>query len=66
MLVLQRYPGQSIWVGDNIQITILGNSNGVTRVGIEAPREVRITRDEIKDTEPRHEQRSVITQTHPA
>ena len=47
MLVLQRYPGQSIKIGDEVVVTILGNNQGSTRVGIEAPRSIHIVRDEL-------------------
>ncbi len=48
MLVLQRRPGQSIRIGKNIQITILRNSNGNTHVGITAPTEIKILREELQ------------------
>jgi carbon storage regulator CsrA len=48
MLILQRHPGQSIWVGKDIQIVVLGHSNGITRIGINAPVELTIVREEIK------------------
>lgn len=51
MLILQRYPGQSIWIGKDIQVIVLGHFNGVTHIGIEAPHEIKIVRDEIKDKE---------------
>jgi carbon storage regulator len=48
MLILQRRPGQSIQIGENIQITILRNSNGSTHVGIKAPTEIKILREELR------------------
>lgn len=64
MLILQRHPGQSIWIGENIQVTILGNTKGITRVGIKAPKEVNIIREELCVREPEYGQKSVITQTY--
>lgn len=52
MLILQRYSGQSISIGKDIQIIVLGHFHGVTHIGIEAPPEMKIIRDEIKDKEP--------------
>ncbi len=51
MLILQRCPGQSIWIGNDIQIVVLGHSNGITRIGINAPPDVTIMREEIKTKE---------------
>jgi carbon storage regulator CsrA len=47
MLILQRHPGQSIWIGKDIQIVVLGQSKGITRIGINAPPEFSILREEI-------------------
>ncbi|MDQ0851547.1 carbon storage regulator [Arthrobacter sp. B3I9] len=47
MLVLTRKPGEQIMIGDGIVITVLeGRGDGV-RIGIEAPRGVRIQRKEV-------------------
>lgn len=48
MLILQRQPGQSIWIGKDIQIIVLGQSKGLTRIGINAPPDINIVREEIK------------------
>lgn len=48
MLILQRYPGQSIQVGKDIEIVVLGNTKGLTRIGINAPPNINIVREEIK------------------
>ena len=49
MLVLNRKPGESIIVGDNIEIKILEIQDGKIKIGIEAPRDVSILRKEIYD-----------------
>ncbi len=51
MLILQRQPGQSIWIGKDIQIIVLGHSKGITRIGINAPEELVIVQEEIKPKE---------------
>ncbi len=48
MLVLLRYAGQSIHIGDDITVTILGERHGGIRVGIDAPSKVKIMREELK------------------
>ncbi len=47
MLVLARKLEEAIRVGDEVRITILEIRGGRVRLGIEAPRHVRIRRDEI-------------------
>ena len=49
MLVLSRKPGQKLQIGDNITITVLEVHGHVLRLGIEAPREVRVLRAELQD-----------------
>jgi carbon storage regulator len=48
MLVLTRRQGESICVGDGIVITVLSTENGRARIGIKAPRDVRIDRTEVR------------------
>ncbi len=47
MLVLTRKKGQKLIINDNIEITILETRGEVVKIGIEAPREVTIFREEI-------------------
>jgi len=54
MLILQRHTGESVWIGDNIKITVLGNVKGVTRIGITAPQKINIVREELRNTEKAH------------
>ena len=49
MLVLTRRQGESIVIGHDIVITIVEIKGGQTRIGISAPREVQIHRQEIFD-----------------
>lgn len=54
MLVLSRKERQRICLGDNIVVTIVRVSGDNVRIGIEAPKEVRIVREEIEDRLPVH------------
>lgn len=47
MLVLSRRVGESIVVGDDVTVTVLEVRGDVVRVGIDAPRSVRVHRAEL-------------------
>ncbi len=47
MLVLTRRPGESIVVGQDIVITVIEIKGGQVRIGIDAPREIDVYREEI-------------------
>jgi carbon storage regulator len=46
MLVLTRAAGESVVIADNVVVRVLGSSSGKVRIGIEAPAEVSIHREE--------------------
>lgn len=48
MLVLSRKVGERILVGDHIRITVVRLTNGGVRLGIEAPNEMPVLREEVK------------------
>jgi len=48
MLVLSRKVNQGISIGDNIHITVLRIEGGRVKLGIEAPHEVHVDRDEVR------------------
>ena len=49
MLVLTRKPGERLVIGDNIVITVVEVKGDNIRIGIDAPREVKVYRGEIYD-----------------
>jgi carbon storage regulator len=62
MLVLSRRPGQSILIGKDIEIVVLGSDGVQVRVGIRAPREVTVLRRELlKQVEEENRRASVGT-----
>ncbi len=50
MLILTRKTGQGFTIGDNIEITITEVSGDKVRVGISAPKEVKVLRSELAQT----------------
>jgi carbon storage regulator len=47
MLVLSRRPDEALIIGDDIKITVLGISGNQVRIGITAPKEVSVHREEV-------------------
>lgn len=47
MLILTRKPGESVYIGDKIKVQILETKGNQVRVGIDAPTDLRIYREEI-------------------
>lgn len=49
MLVLTRKAGEGIIIGDDIKITVVELKGGGVRIGIDAPRELKVHRQEVFD-----------------
>ncbi len=47
MLILTRRTGESIMVGDDVTVTVLGIKGNQVRIGIDAPKDVSVHREEI-------------------
>lgn len=47
MLILTRKAGEKLLIGDNIEITILNVRGGQVKLGINAPKDVTVHREEI-------------------
>lgn len=59
MLVLTRRSGESIAIGDDIRIRVLRTNGSRVRIGIEAPADVRILREQRDDLSPKPEEQQV-------
>ena len=49
MLVLSRKPGESIYIGDDIEITVIKVDENKVRLGIKAPRTTPVHRNEVAE-----------------
>ncbi len=49
MLILTRKVGERVVIGDNVVVSVLGCRGHQVRLGIEAPRDVAVHREEIYD-----------------
>jgi carbon storage regulator len=47
MLILTRRVGETLMIGDDVTVTVLGVKGNQVRVGINAPRQVAVHREEI-------------------
>ncbi len=61
MLILTRRVGETLMVGDDVTVTVLGVKGNQVRIGVNAPKDVAVHREEIyqriqkeKDQEPNH------------
>ena len=47
MLILTRRVGETVMIGDEIEVTVLGVKGNQVRLGVKAPRDVAVHREEI-------------------
>lgn len=58
MLVLSRKPGERILIGDDVAVTIVRIGPNTVRLGIDAPREMNIVREELCQRDEGHVHRT--------
>jgi carbon storage regulator len=56
MLILTRRVGETVMIGDDVTITVLGVKGNQVRVGINAPKNVAVHREEIYERIKREQQ----------
>lgn len=52
MLILTRNAGEAVMIGSDVCVTVLGVKGRQVRLGIRAPDDVRVLRDELLDDQP--------------
>jgi carbon storage regulator len=49
VLILTRRIGETLMIGDEVKVTVLGVKGNQVRIGVDAPRDVSVHREEIYD-----------------
>ena len=49
MLILTRRAGETLMIGEDVSVTVLGVKGNQVRIGINAPKDVAVHREEIYD-----------------
>ncbi len=49
MLILTRRVGKSLMIGDDVSVTVLGVRGDQVRIGVDAPKDIAVHREEIYD-----------------
>jgi carbon storage regulator len=53
MLILTRRTGESLRIGDDVEVTVMAVNGSQVRIGIKAPRSVAVDREEIAERKQR-------------
>lgn len=48
MLVISRRPGETVFIGEDIEVRVLGTDGNQIKLGFEAPKDMAILREEVK------------------
>jgi carbon storage regulator len=64
MLILTRRVGETVMIGEDVTVTVLGVKGNQVRIGVNAPREVAVHREEIFERIKREESGEVEPERH--
>lgn len=62
MLILTRRVGETLMIGDEVTVTVLGVKGNQVRIGVNAPKEVAVHREEIYDRIKREQESGQVPQ----
>ncbi len=65
MLILTRRVGESVHIGDQVKVKVLTVRGNQVRLGIDAPREIQVNRDEVLNPRVRDERKGPIETADP-
>jgi carbon storage regulator len=63
MLILTRRVGETVMIGSDVTVTVLGVKGNQVRIGVNAPRDVAVHREEIYERIKREEQDGIVHPT---
>ena len=66
MLILTRRVGESVMIGNEVTVTVLGVKGNQVRIGVNAPKDVAVHREEIYERIKREEDRDTRSDVPPA
>lgn len=61
MLVVTRKQDESVLISDDIEITVLEITRDKVKIGVNAPKEIKIIRSELKETQKTNEQSAQVS-----
>jgi carbon storage regulator len=64
MLILTRRVGETVMIGNDVTVTVLGVKGNQVRIGINAPKSVAVHREEIYERIQREQQGQIDPNTH--
>ena len=62
MLILTRRVGETVMIGNDVTVTVLGVKGNQVRIGVNAPRDVAVHREEIFERIKRESEEGTISQ----